>query len=212
MIVSCMLSCTCIPRVYTQCAVSKCLVLVCWLGRESLQNECIRLVRELWTQGISADLLYESLELDSIEDIQEFCRKYFIPHIVILNDKTLFYERKQVKVRTLDSGKVTEKMMTTAELIEFLQQRHSVERTDYQEAGPSSSKTSSHTSGDTQSNALPSINFTVVPTGKLFPHIRRRLHEQVNCAVRSIPPMSSVAKPVMCCVLLYSLGAHFSLT
>ena len=79
-----------------QCHVIKCSVLVCWLGHESLQRECIGLVKELWSQGISADLLYESIEVDSIEDIQDFCRRNFIPHIVILNDKTLLFERKQV--------------------------------------------------------------------------------------------------------------------
>ena len=78
--------------------MTKCSVLVCWLGRESLQRECIGLVKELWSQGIAADLLYQSLEVDSIEDIQDFCRRNFIPHIVILNDKTLLFERKQVSV------------------------------------------------------------------------------------------------------------------
>lgn len=79
-----------------QCQVTKCSVLVCWLGRESLQRECISLVKDLWSQGIAADLLYESIEVDSVEDIQDFCRRNFIPHVVILNDKTLLFERKQV--------------------------------------------------------------------------------------------------------------------
>ena len=69
---------------------------MCWLGRESLQRECISLVKELWSQGIAADLLYESIEVDSVEDIQDFCRSNFVPHMVILNDKTLLFERKQV--------------------------------------------------------------------------------------------------------------------
>lgn len=72
-------------------------MLVCWFGRESMQQECVGLVRNLWAQGISADILHESLEMDSIEDIQKFCREYKIPHIVILGDKALFFERKQVR-------------------------------------------------------------------------------------------------------------------
>ena len=54
------------------------------------------MVKDLWSQGIAADLLYESIEVDSVEDIQDFCRRNFIPHVVILNDKTLLFERKQV--------------------------------------------------------------------------------------------------------------------
>ena len=82
---------------HTQCPlVTKCSVLVCWLGRESLQRECAQLLHDLCTQGIAADVLYESMELDSVEDIQEFCKKNFIQHMVLLTDRTLFFERKQV--------------------------------------------------------------------------------------------------------------------
>ena len=165
-----------------QCPITKCSVLVCWLGRESLQNECITLVRDLWSQNIAADLLYESLEMDSIEDIQDFCRKNYIPHVVILSDKTLFYERKQVKVRTLESGKVSEKLVGTSELVEFLQQKHekhSVDRCDSTETGPSSVKASSSVT-DTQSNAIPPVNVNIVGTGKLPGHVKRRLHDQVG--------------------------------
>lgn len=76
--------------------MSKCSVLVCWLGRESLQKECLGLVRDLWAHGISADILYESMEIDSIEDVQKFCREFRIPHVVILGDKALYFERQQV--------------------------------------------------------------------------------------------------------------------
>ena len=80
--------------------MTKCSVLVCWLGRESLQKECLGLVRDLWAHGISADILYESMEVDSIEDVQKFCREFNIPHIVILGDKALYFERKQVSSLT----------------------------------------------------------------------------------------------------------------
>ncbi len=64
-----------------------------------MQQECVGLVRDLWAQGISADILHEALEMDSMEDIQKFCREYKIPHIVILGDKALFFERKQVRLK-----------------------------------------------------------------------------------------------------------------
>ena len=79
-------------------------MLVCWFGRESMQQECVSLVRGLWAQGISADILHESLEMDNIDDIQKFCREYKIPHIVILGDKALFFERKQVWLVSLNTA------------------------------------------------------------------------------------------------------------
>ena len=45
-------------------------VLVCWLGYESLQAQCLKLVTQLWSHGVAADLVYENQELDSLEDIQ----------------------------------------------------------------------------------------------------------------------------------------------
>lgn len=166
-----------------QCPITKCSVLVCWLGRESLQAECIGLVKELWTQGIAADLVYESLELDSIEDIQEFCRRNYIPHVVILSDKTLFFERKQVKVRTLESGKVTEKIVNISELVESLQPKHSVERSDSLETREGGIRTGGSYGVDPQSNVIPPVNVNIVGMGKLPGHLKRRYHDQVRLLI-----------------------------
>ena len=163
-----------------QCPITKCSVLVCWLGRESLQAECIGLVKELWTQGIAADLVYESLELDSIEDIQDFCRRNYIPHVVILSDKALFFERKQVKVRTLESGKVTEKIVNISELVESLQQRHNVDRSDPLETREGGVRTGGSYGVDPQSNVMPPVNVNIVGMGKLPGHLKRRYHDQVR--------------------------------
>ncbi|XP_064390621.1 eIF-2-alpha kinase GCN2-like isoform X2 [Halichondria panicea] len=165
-------------------SLTKCSVLVCWLGRESLQRECSQLVRDLWTQGIAADLLYESLELDNVEDIQDFCRRQFIQHIVLLTDRTLYFERKQVKVRSLESGKVTERLLTTSELGDYLSQRQaSLERADSIELRESARSLSS---SDSQSNLLPPINVNIVATGKLTGHMKRRYHDQ---AVSKLIPL-----------------------
>ena len=43
---------------------------MCWLGHESLQAQCLKLVTQLWSHGVAADLVYENQELDSLEDIQ----------------------------------------------------------------------------------------------------------------------------------------------
>lgn len=88
----------------TQCAVSRCSVLVCWLGRESLQKECLALVRDLWSLCISADILYESMEM---ADIQRFCKDFKIPHIVILGDRALYFERKQVRVLAINGTTIS---------------------------------------------------------------------------------------------------------
>ena len=43
---------------------------MCWLGHESLQAQCLKLITQLWSHGVAADLVYENQELDSLEDIQ----------------------------------------------------------------------------------------------------------------------------------------------
>ena len=69
--------------------------LICWLGHSNFSEECIQLAREMWSRGIAVDLLYHSLELETIEDIQLFCRRNMIPHIVIV-ERMLFTSRQQV--------------------------------------------------------------------------------------------------------------------
>ena len=54
----------------------------------------MQLVRDLWTQGVSADLLYDSMEKDNMEDVQQFCKDYKIPHLIVLGDKSLLINGK----------------------------------------------------------------------------------------------------------------------
>lgn len=76
--------------------MSKCQALVCSLSRDSLHQECIKLVQELRDKGLSVDLLLESMDL---EDIQDFCRRNYIPNIIIL-ESSLFI-RQQVIITLL---------------------------------------------------------------------------------------------------------------
>ncbi len=172
---------------------------MCWLGHDSLQSECIGLVRDLWTQGIAADLVYESMELESVEDIQEFCRQNLVPHVVILSDRTLFYERKQVKVRTLEGGKVTEKVVGISELVDFVQQRHhGVERSDSSESGQGAARSGGLYGGEShQTSTMPPVNVTIVATGKLHGHVKRRHHDQVGGAIpyKAVCSIVSVLSP-----------------
>ena len=130
---------------------------------------------------MAADLVYESQELDSMEDIQEFCRRSLIPHVVVLSDKELFFERKQVKVRTLEtSGKTSERIVGIAELVEFLQQRQGVDRSDSVE-GQTSTRLGGPSNPDSfPSNVRPPVNVNVVTTSKLSGHFKRKIHDLVR--------------------------------
>jgi len=160
-------------------------------------------VKELWSQGVAADLVYESLELDSLEDIQEFCRKNFIPHVVILSDRTLFFERKQVKVRTSESGKWMEKIINIGDLVEFLQQKHGVERSDSLESREGPVRTSSSHGVEPQSNVMPPVNVSIIGTGKLPGHQKRRHHDQA--LTKLIPLLQKFSPKLPLEVLVVSL-------
>lgn len=69
--------------------------LICWLGHDNSSVECIQLAREMWSRGVAVDLLYRAMELETIEEIQLFCRRNMIPHIVIV-ERMLFTSRQQV--------------------------------------------------------------------------------------------------------------------
>ena len=113
--------------------------------------------------------------------LQEFCRRSLIPHIVVLSDKELFFERKQVKVRTLEpSGKTSERIIGVAELTEFLQQRQGVDRCDSLEAQSSTRVGGPSNLDSFPSNARPPVNVTVVATVKLSGHFKRKIHDQVS--------------------------------
>ena len=134
-------------------------------------------MRDLWSQGISADIVTEALELDNIEDIQEFCRTNFIPHIVILADKSLFFERKQIRVRTLESGNISEKIISTSELADFLQKTQGIERSDSTETREGGGATAE---SQTAHSSLPAVNVAMVWHSKQPGSVKRRYHDQVG--------------------------------
>ena len=100
---------------------------MCWLGRDS-QRECVELARELWSKGLAVDLLPSYMELDTMEDIQDLCRHTMVPHIVVVERSLLLSGRKQVRVRSVEGGRVTEKVVGVADLVEYLQPRHGLEK------------------------------------------------------------------------------------
>ena len=111
----------------------------------------------------------------------------------MLSDKELFFERKQVRLRTLEpTGKSLEKTLAVSELPEFLlQQRHGPERGDSVEAQSSARIGGGPSNLDPfPSNARPPVNVTVLATSKLSGHFKRKIHDAVSLSP-SLPPLSS---------------------
>ena len=107
----------------------------------------------------------------------------------------------QVKLRTVESSKVVEKVMAISELKDYLQQKqpHGVERADSVEMKDPNRyvqlvcivvvallwmtvhcRASGFNIAEGQSSALPQVNITVVVNGKLSGHLKRRYHDQVR--------------------------------
>ena len=110
----------------------------------------------------------------------------------MLSDKELFFERKQVRLRTLEpTGKSSEKTLAVSELPEFLlQQRHGPERGDSVEAQSSARIGGGPSNLDPfPSNARPPVNVTVLATSKLSGHFKRKIHDAVSLSL-SLPAPS----------------------
>ena len=113
---------------------------------------------------------------------QEFCRRSLIPHVVVLSDKELFFERKQVKMRTLETnGKTTERILGVAELVEFLQPKQGIDRSDSIETQTSTRLGGGPSNLDSfPSNSKPPVNVTILATTKLSGHFKRKIHDVVS--------------------------------
>ena len=59
-------------------------ILVCTIGRKPMLKDRMALVRDLWSAGLRAEILLETLE--GQEEIQDFCRVHGISQLVILKD------------------------------------------------------------------------------------------------------------------------------
>ena len=82
------------------------------------------MARDLWSKGVAVDLLHTYTELESIEDILEWCRRTLVPHVVMV-ERSLLLSGK-VKVRTVESGRTL--VVGVAELPDHLHTRHHLER------------------------------------------------------------------------------------
>ena len=128
----------------------------------------------------------------------------------MLSDKELFFERKQVRLRTLEpTGKSSEKTLAVSELPEFLlQQGHRPERGDSVEAQSSARIGGGPSNLDPfPSNARPPVNVTVLATSKLSGHFKRKIHDAVSLSLSPFPlsPLLSRAKSFKVFVFLQTL-------
>ena len=102
---------------------------------------------------------------------------------MVLSVKELFFERKQVRLRSLEAnGKTSERVLGVAELPEFLlQQRHSTDRSDSVETQTTTRSGGGPSGSDSfPSNARPPVNLTVLSTSKLSGHNKRKIHDAVS--------------------------------
>ena len=62
-------------------------VMVCSAERNPMQTERMRIAHDLWECGIKANICYDSKDMVSLEEQQEFCKQSGIQHIVVLKEQ-----------------------------------------------------------------------------------------------------------------------------
>ncbi|XP_014671944.1 PREDICTED: eukaryotic translation initiation factor 2-alpha kinase 4-like, partial [Priapulus caudatus] len=96
-------------------------ILIVSVGHRPLLREKVSLARDLWAAGLNADIQYDKVQ--NLEEVQEHCRTSGIPHLVVLKDV-----ENELKVRTFENGRMVDRKMTLAELVEMMQPKTSVSK------------------------------------------------------------------------------------
>jgi translation initiation factor 2-alpha kinase 4 len=153
-----------------------CEVLVYSVRSEPL-NECVQIVRDLWTAGISSQLLQNSEQLYSLDDLQTRCKDLGISHIVLLTEKVV-YDYSTVRVRSLEKDKVVDKSILRSELVDYLQSRitNKPETTELFQSVAASVKgqPAQGASWEAHSSSQLPIGVTVLTADKTASNIKRR--------------------------------------
>ncbi|XP_045185726.2 eIF-2-alpha kinase GCN2-like [Mercenaria mercenaria] len=165
-------------------------VLVCTIGHKPMEKERMNLVRELWSAGLKTEILHDTLE--GQEEIQDYCRAHGISNLVILKDS----EGSNVRVRSIEKEKITEKVMSASVLVEFLQQKLQVLETEpkssSQTTGNKQNQSNvSHSENVSQSSAGSNLtwSFNFIPQDvKLASNVRRKHEAQVVSQVNTCFP------------------------
>ncbi|OWF52320.1 Eukaryotic translation initiation factor 2-alpha kinase 4 [Mizuhopecten yessoensis] len=161
-------------------------ILVCTIGYNPMLKERMGVVKDLWAAGLRADILLDTLQ--SLEDIQEYCRTVGINYLVILKDA----DTSCVRVRSIERERVTEKKVNIPDLADFLQPKNQTYKIDQNEAqlnpsGKSSSAIYQPHSEYSQSSSNLTLNFSFIlmEGGRLAPNLRRKLESQIFSKVSS---------------------------
>jgi translation initiation factor 2-alpha kinase 4 len=159
-----------------------CEVLVYSVRSEPL-NECVQIVRDLWTAGISSQLLQNSEQLYSLDDLQTRCKDLGISHIVLLTEKVV-YDYSTVRVRSLEKDKVVDKSILRSELVDYLQSRitNKPETTELFQSVAASVKgqPAQGASWEAHSSSQLPIGVTVLTADKTASNIKRRYQSLVS--------------------------------
>ena len=75
-------------------------VMVCSVGRNPMQTERMRIAHDLWECGIKANICYDSKDMVSLEEQQEFCKQSGIQHMVVLKEQ----DGEHVRVSELEKN------------------------------------------------------------------------------------------------------------
>ncbi|XP_033626734.1 eIF-2-alpha kinase GCN2-like isoform X1 [Asterias rubens] len=167
----------------SETSASVCDILVCAIGSSSSLKDRIKVVRDLWANGLRADILYDSTM--SLEDIQDYCRAVNIMYLVLLKDRN-----EPVKIRSFDKEKqVTESRVDYYNVVETLHQKMSTNKIESNETTQQIIAKLPLLETTPNSNAT-NYNVTFVPRPEIG---ARKRHERV---VR----IQSKIEPVLDCI------------
>uniref|UniRef100_A0A1X7TDC2 Protein kinase domain-containing protein n=1 Tax=Amphimedon queenslandica TaxID=400682 RepID=A0A1X7TDC2_AMPQE len=190
-------------------SLSKCQGLVCSLNPDiPLHDECLKLVQDLRDlKGLLVDHLYHHLEL---EDLQDFCCRRHIPHLIIIDNSLLV--RNQYKLRSLDTdkGRVTSERIVSniQELIEYIIPKHSIERNDSTEGVPQvSASRSSAAATNTDTSSLPAVTITTIGRQKVAGNIKRRYDSHILTKLSPLLTQLPTKSPIEIIAIDFELEA-----
>nr|XP_006824933.1 PREDICTED: eukaryotic translation initiation factor 2-alpha kinase 4-like [Saccoglossus kowalevskii] len=161
-------------------------ILVCVVGSKPLLKERLKVVRDLWSAGLRADLIYDSTL--SLEEIQDYCKQENIPHLVMLKDVESGTLKVFVKTFDTQRGGAIEKKVSVIELVEYLQQKFQIAKLDAVEGNAQYATRQVNTSATESIYGKTGPDFCVsyIPLDKLQNHVKRRIEGQMLSTVSRV--------------------------
>lgn len=156
-------------------------VFVCSAGHNPMQQERMRIARDLWNVGIKATISYGAMPL---EELQEICKKEAIQHMVVLKEQEPDYAR----VRSLDKEKISESRVQIKDLVDHLQGKLSSKPETTESSAPLSNKGQGTQSGN-------ELNSSIVPEMKVSFNTQERMAWNIKKRYESL--MMSKIKPLL---------------